>query len=294
MQGYGEILKRARESKNLKFQEIQKATKIDIGYLKAMEEENLETFEKPIYMKLFLKTYARYLKIDHLEVLRLFEAAPELKADPEKEKIDLEKEIITKEAVKEAARSGGDKSIAIVDFFKDGKNLPVIGIAAGVIVLAALITFFVASSQGKESTENSENVYVVPEQKSMKVTAKARSEVWMKAKYNGKEEDFLLKAGETKNWADVEKIIFLVGNAAGIEFTVNGDSIGVIGEEGEVINGLVFQTGKNWFIDKAQGFRREAPAAPAAVKPAATATANPVSKSVAAEETPVAPNEISE
>ena len=73
MQGYGEILKKARESRNLKFQEIQKATKIDISYLKAMEEENLEVFEKPIYMKLFLKTYARHLKTDHLEILRLLD-----------------------------------------------------------------------------------------------------------------------------------------------------------------------------------------------------------------------------
>ncbi len=291
MQGYGEILKKARESRNLKFQEIQKATKIDISYLKAMEEEQLDVFEKAVYMKLFLKTYARYLKTDHTEILRLFEAAPELKADPEKEKINLEKEIITKEAVREAARSGEGKTPAILEFFKDKKNLPVIGIAAGVIILAVLITVLAASSSDKTAVDDPKNVYAVPEQKSLKVTARARSEVWMKAKHGGKEEDFLLKSGEVKNWADVEKIVFLVGNAAGVEFIVNGDTIGVIGEEGEVINGLVFQTGKNWFIDKAQGFRREAPAAP---KPAPTATPNPVSKAVAAEETPVAPNEISE
>lgn len=291
MQGYGEILKKARESKNLKFQEIQKNTKIDLSYLKAMEEENIEAFERPIYMRLFLKTYAKYLKANQEEILRLFDAAPELKTDPEKEKISLEKEIMTKEAVKEAAKSGEDNVPAIVEFFRNKKNLPVIGIAAGVIILAVLIALMAAASAGKTGGENTENVYVVPEQKSLKVTARAKTEVWMKARHGNKEEDFLLKSGEVKNWENIEKIVFLVGNAAGVEFIINGDSIGTIGEEGEVINGLVFQAGKNWYIEKAQGFRRESPEART---PAPTATPNPVSRAVAAEETPVAPNEIRE
>jgi hypothetical protein len=142
------------------------------------------------------------------------------------------------------------------------KNMMIIGGAvAGLILVVALIMIFAGKGKPGQSAGNNNNIYVatVNAPTSLKVSVRAKEDVWMKSRVDGMEDDFMLKRNEEKKFKDTNRIVFLVGNAGGVEFTVNGDAIGVIGESGEVINGLVFETGKNWYIDKAQGFKRENP-----------------------------------
>ncbi|HDT15357.1 MAG TPA: hypothetical protein ENN55_04020, partial [Firmicutes bacterium] len=75
--GYGEILKNAREKKGLKHSDAQKQLKITEVYLKAMEDEDEDVFEKPVYIRMFLKTYAKFLKVDDREIIELYESDPE-------------------------------------------------------------------------------------------------------------------------------------------------------------------------------------------------------------------------
>jgi hypothetical protein len=138
------------------------------------------------------------------------------------------------------------------------RNLAILGGGVAALIIIIVLAVMLAG-KGKNTAEDSKNVYVVPQQaqETLKVTAHAKDDVWMKARYDGKEEDFFLKRGQDKDWKGMDRIVFLIGNAAGVEFNVNGESIGAIGEEGEVINGLVFQAGKNWYIDRNQGFKRD-------------------------------------
>jgi len=255
--GYGEKLKKAREEMGLKITDVHKMIKIDPNYVRAMEDEQTELFEREIYMKLFLKTYARFLKIDYKEILSLFEKSNAFK----KEEVVPKTEDIATSVVRAETKEEKTQNIksAFEMTISNPKNL---AIALGsFILILVLITVIIVVNINKNKTNKeteAKNIYVSAEpEQTIKVVVKAKSDSWIKSRYGDKEEDFILKKGQEKEWKDIDKIVFLVGNAAGVEFIVNGESIGTIGEEGEVINGLVFQVGKNWFIDRSQGFKRD-------------------------------------
>ncbi len=287
--GYGDILKKAREEKGYKLLDVQKITKIDQMYLKAMEEESAAEFEKAIYMKLFLRTYSRFLKVNAEEILDMFMKSNSFPKEEVKKKEERATEIVREEThMPKEERSSGVFEFTV----SNPRNLAIMigGIAAviAIIVLSVLL----AGKNGKASEDN-KNVYVAPpqQQEALKVLARAKGDVWMKSRHDGKEEDFFLKKGQEKEWKDTERIVFLVGNAAGVEFIVNGETVGAIGEEGEVINGLVFQAGKNWYIDRNQGFKRgnkpaESAASGADTAPAATAMPAATAAAPAGQQTP--------
>jgi transcriptional regulator with XRE-family HTH domain len=268
--GYGDMLKKAREAKGYKFLDVQKYLKVDPIYLKAMEEENAAEFERAIYMKLFLKTYAKFLKVNGDEVLALFAKQNAFPKQDEKKKEERATEIVREET----AIPKDEKKSSMFEFtVSNPRNLAMLlGGVAGLILIIVLLVML--AGRGGKSVEDKKDVYVAPQQQEiLKVTARAKSDVWMKSRSDGKEEDFFLKKGQEKEWKDMDRIVFLVGNAAGVEFIVNGESIGAIGEEGEVINGLVFQAGKNWYIDRNQGFKRDNKPAETAASGAAEAPA---------------------
>lgn len=69
----GEILRSARESKKITLDVVNQNTKIAVDVLAALEQDDLESFESDIYLKGFLRTYAKYLGINPGEVLRALE-----------------------------------------------------------------------------------------------------------------------------------------------------------------------------------------------------------------------------
>jgi transcriptional regulator with XRE-family HTH domain len=257
--GFGDLLKQAREAKGYKYSEIHKILKMDESYLKALEEENFDFFEKIIYMKLFLRTYAKFLKIEEAKIMELFNEALKSRGI-----LDIEKENAKNQTKKEILPDTEAKELKqplpfLFNLNNKNKYLIIGGIGILVILIIWLLISFLGAKnkENKTKIEEGKNIYVVQPVQTLKIIAKAKEDVWMKARYNEKEEDFLLKNGEEKKWSDVTKIVFLIGNAGGVEFIVNGDNIGTIGEKGEVINGLVFEVGKNWYIDRNQGFKRE-------------------------------------
>lgn len=275
LKGYGEILKKARETKKLTHLELHKILKMDPSYLKALEEENIKPFEKNVYMRLFLKTYARHLKLNVEELLALFDYSPEVQLPDKKLKEKSQQKILVGDFVKESETNKFEAAKGLDLTILTQKNILIIGSAvAGLIVIIAFIMIF--AGKGKPGVSANNNIYVatVNAPTNLKISVRAKEDVWMKSRVDGNEEDFMLKRGEEKKWKDTNKVVFLVGNAGGVEFTVNGDAIGVIGESGEVINGLVFETGKNWYIDKALGFKRENQK-PAAEAPTAIQAATP-------------------
>jgi cytoskeletal protein RodZ len=65
----GEILKQAREEKNISLVEIEKKTKIRRFYIKSMEENNFDNIPGKVYAIGFLRTYADYLDLSTDELV---------------------------------------------------------------------------------------------------------------------------------------------------------------------------------------------------------------------------------
>lgn len=66
----GELLKVTREAKNLTLSEVHQNTRMSLPVLKALEQDDFTSFESEIYLKGFLKSYAKYLGLDAEELAR--------------------------------------------------------------------------------------------------------------------------------------------------------------------------------------------------------------------------------
>jgi cytoskeletal protein RodZ len=60
----GEILKRAREAKELSIEDVNRHTKISTQVINSLEQDDLEAFSSDTYLKGFLRSYATFLGLD--------------------------------------------------------------------------------------------------------------------------------------------------------------------------------------------------------------------------------------
>jgi len=64
MQSLGETLRSAREARGLTLEEVERATRIRVRYLLALEENDTAAFPSPVHAKGFLRNYAQFLGMD--------------------------------------------------------------------------------------------------------------------------------------------------------------------------------------------------------------------------------------
>jgi cytoskeleton protein RodZ len=66
----GELLRSMREAKKLSLADVHQDTKMSLPVLRALEQDDFASFESEIYVKGFLKSYAKYLGLDADEIVR--------------------------------------------------------------------------------------------------------------------------------------------------------------------------------------------------------------------------------
>ncbi|NOY54075.1 MAG: helix-turn-helix domain-containing protein [Deltaproteobacteria bacterium] len=66
---FGEYLKRERELREISLREIADDTKVSFRYLEALEEDNENRLPAPVFIKGFIRSYARYIGLDPDEAL---------------------------------------------------------------------------------------------------------------------------------------------------------------------------------------------------------------------------------
>ena len=65
----GQKLKSAREAKGVSVSEAAASTKILSKFIEAMEDDNFEKLSAPVYVKSFVRLYAKYLNLDPLPLI---------------------------------------------------------------------------------------------------------------------------------------------------------------------------------------------------------------------------------
>jgi len=74
----GETLKKKREELRFDLKRVSRKTGIQIKYLKALEQNDFPHLPPPVYVKGFLKCYARVLRLDPDKILRIHEREKEI------------------------------------------------------------------------------------------------------------------------------------------------------------------------------------------------------------------------
>jgi cytoskeleton protein RodZ len=82
--GLGAFLRREREKRNLSHEQVAELTRLRRHMVAALEEEDWDKLPPPVFVKGFVKSYAKALGLDQKEVLDLYERVPRPEAETPK------------------------------------------------------------------------------------------------------------------------------------------------------------------------------------------------------------------
>lgn len=128
MSEVGIYLKSRREELNISYEELYESTKIRTLYLKAIEEGNFESLPGEVYLRGFLRTISRELKVDYDHVLALYES------ETKKSSAEGDIEEVTQ------------KNIKPNDGKKSGKSA-IVWVVFGIIIVGCIIAAFMLSQK---------------------------------------------------------------------------------------------------------------------------------------------------
>ncbi|KAA3617407.1 MAG: DUF4115 domain-containing protein [Calditrichaeota bacterium] len=239
-----EHLKKIRLKKNISLKTIAQDSRIQLSYLEAIESGEFEKIPE-VYDKLFFQTYISYLNVDEPE-----KYLAEFKA--------LRKEIYypTPTTTIQRIKTTREKNNSIF-------NLRTL-FFAGPVVLIVIILGFLAWNSKLTGDSSEEKVKELPVRKIVaEIEAKEQAKIdsvkevtreinntsnviidvsavdttWLRFIKDKKDTlEYTLYTGNTINISADSVVQFLIGNASGLEFNINGENKGALGNEGEVIS----------------------------------------------------------
>lgn len=262
MKEIGELLRNARESKGINIQEAQEATKIRSKYLLAIEDGDFGVLPPgEVYLRGFIRTYAEYLGLDPSEVIERYDV---IKAREEAEARRKSEEKTEKPRPKPVIKFG----VNLVRVWK-----PLLGFVAAIVGISVVATIYLGhrSSVEKDISVNGGAGTVVEEEAkgssststlastpiegkepttagtaeppasgsvaaSHSIAIEVTERSWIRIMADGKVSvERIFNPGETATFPYEKELVIRVGNAAGVILTVDGNSIGVLGDPGQVV-----------------------------------------------------------
>ncbi|WP_027363773.1 helix-turn-helix domain-containing protein [Desulfotruncus alcoholivorax] len=245
----GEILSETREKMGLSLEDVEEATKIRRKYVKALEDNNFEIIPGKVYVRGFLRNYARFLSLDGEKLVHEYN---EIIKD-QMENIDPPQETIISKTEKTGKRNG--KYWAIVAAV----------ILVGFIYLlgssyAGLQNKLSENGKSPKSTDNPSYDGTAPGDTGPKkpennpsnevpltgmdvVLQVTDSECWMRIIVDDKNAfEGMVGPGSVKTFKGEESVQLKLGNAGAVKVMVNGKDYGFLGAPGQVIT-RAFQVG---------------------------------------------------
>jgi cytoskeleton protein RodZ len=133
----GQTLREAREQRGVELSEVERATKVRVKFLEAMEGDRWEELPAPVYARGFLDIYARYLGLDQQALLD--EYSKTVEGDG-------------REAIPESViKPGSLRQARPVRRFRSINLAPVAKVAGGVLVLVIIGLVIVGSIGGSDN-----------------------------------------------------------------------------------------------------------------------------------------------
>jgi transcriptional regulator with XRE-family HTH domain len=253
---FAEELRQAREKNEISLQQMAAKTRIDIKFLEAIDNGNF-SFLPTIYVRAFIKQYAKTVGLDEEETIKNYEAA-KLGKLPEKVEAKEEKKEPVEKIIQEPEKKQTQPLQTFTDITetqteedsgKKKKAMMTGGAVAGVVVIAILIylVFFQDSSQIiveekpyeevlEESTQRYVEEDIDDEQLTSIVSADSlsllikntdsRDSAWVLViSDNIIKEDYLIYPGSGKIFKTGNNFKFTLGNSGVIRLELNGENL---------------------------------------------------------------------
>lgn len=250
-ESFGEYLKRERNMRGVTLEEISRSTNINIRFLESIENDMYEDLPAEIFVRGFLRSYAKCIGIDQNEVLLAYSECT-------------------------AFERGSNLLERDIDFIKkDERNKKIIVSAAIICFLVAglFISYFINSHieqpssepasitqhieqkekapvsenlkkqspkkheitqktevqkkiSKKKSPENQKEKEPAPESETLTLTIYASEDVWLKVETDGEDiQEALLHEGEQVTYRAEDEFLLTLGNISGSIVNLNGEEI---------------------------------------------------------------------
>jgi cytoskeletal protein RodZ len=238
MNELGQTLRTRREERGLTLKEVEQALNIRVKYLQAIEEENYQLIPGEVYVKGFLRNYASYLGLNGEEFVQRYKDAKQPPAtvaqlDKKEERPNFE-----------VKAPGSNRiiywglAIGIVGAGYFGYNQfsqPSTPKVSNPPPISS--TPVPGASQQTPPPGTAQPPQTTPVIQGVKVDAKITAKCWVQVLADGREIfEGVLKQGDIATWEAKTTMEITLGNAGGVELTVNGQPQGALGKSGDVVN----------------------------------------------------------
>ncbi len=238
----GELLREARYRRNLSLEQAAAATNIRKKYLLALEEDDYAELPAPVYARGFLQIYAEFLGLDPRFADKLYQPP--------------------------SRTVGGESLRPAASGFRDPSPISLRSVLATLLAIGGVAAVFFLYAQYLAFTSN-QDAEVVPRStfvasptsvaiaapptpvpsptpspsptaiRAVEVMVRVTERTWLRVIGDGQSTPLFegeLYPGDTRTWKARDRIDMRVGNAGGVEVTVNGMRQGKLGASGEVKN----------------------------------------------------------
>jgi transcriptional regulator with XRE-family HTH domain len=244
----GDLLRQSREQLGLDLDQVEASTRIKRAYLEALEAEEFDQLPNPVAARGFLRNYASVLNLDVGYLLELYD-----------------KESGHARAGRQA-QPGAEIRLKSIPMTPPSRFSP--DLLIGFLIITALlgvILYYVyqqyllpletASTAGSPSP-SPEAAIALPTPTPLPtdtptptvtptplyytgvtVELVIRDESWVQVLVDEvKDFEGILQVGEQRHWTGDRRVAVRAGNAGGVEVIVNGESMGLMGESGQVVD----------------------------------------------------------
>lgn len=270
LQKFAEDLKKQRSEKNVTLEQIASKTRIDIKFLSAIENADFDVLPE-VYIKAFIKEYAKFIDLPYDTVLKKFELARqgiiEDDAPVENQNETPENEFTVRKEFDSSTEVYNSPEFSE----KNSKNNFVLLISAAVFVILLIVLFTVfGGSEEKIVTEKSmRNTPKISSEVTSPVNEKAlikepvipddylklkifaTDTTWIKIiKDESVAEEALMLPNSSKNVEAGKSFYLVVGNAAGVNFELNSKKLSFKGDKNQIRSIYIDSNGLKYILTK--------------------------------------------
>ena len=252
----GSELKKVRTQKRLSLEKIEAKLRINVKYLKSIEDNQLDFLHRP-YVLAFVKAYANELGLDVEEIKEKFDQ--QLRSKFETPSIDEQKEIRYKIPILQSSESITKTkpalSVDLGNYVKPNRKIIVV---ATVLTLFIVIIFFLqrfyfspreTTLSTPQETQNPGTIPFALLDTSSRVSTTetplvlrlvTNDRLWLRMSVdNGGPQEFIFNPNETRTWTAQEKFELRIGKSAGFDLYFNDSLLQNLGNENTMIGNLV-------------------------------------------------------
>jgi hypothetical protein len=290
----GQYLREAREALGMDVREAAQMTRINIAYLKALEADDFKKLPGEVFVKGFLKSYAKFLRLDEAEVVKRY-------AETQQPKQPVAAQPAASPTPRTSVSEKHPEPPAAVTTSSRFNPEPYLW-AAG---LTLIIVSFLFASLPKHHAEKHRAEPALPAageivsaaaptaaKDRMYLEVVALESTWFLVRIDdGPQKKAMLKKGESLIWSADERFLVSYGSAVAVKLMLNGQELVPTEQKNAVVRDLAI--GRTGILKKAAApereQRKEKPASKSAAKPAKPRSAATATAAVAPAASPAKP-----